>query len=105
MPEPLCKACGISVRLSDAEVRRIIAEYFGEQKVELASDEETARRLALCGSALTCVTARPAPPLWLPGTGTCAAGREAVPRSACPMVGEPSATGPIVMTEGRPCVH
>lgn len=48
MSEGECKACRISVRISDAEVRRIISEYFAGQSIELASDAETARRLELC---------------------------------------------------------
>lgn len=48
MPEADCKACRISVRLPDAEVRRILAEYFAGREVALASDTEATRRLEIC---------------------------------------------------------
>jgi hypothetical protein len=44
-----CPGCGVSVRMSPGEVERVIAEYFRGHAPELASGEESSRRLALCG--------------------------------------------------------
>lgn len=45
-----CKGCGVSVRLSEAEIERIIDEYFGQQRPVMASAEESTRRLSICGA-------------------------------------------------------
>jgi hypothetical protein len=45
-----CKGCGASVRLSDGEVQRIIAEYFQGRQVAVVDDAEYQRRLAICRS-------------------------------------------------------
>lgn len=47
-PEAECKACRISVRVSPAEVRRIISQYTQGQDVRLTDDTEADRRLAIC---------------------------------------------------------
>lgn len=48
MQNPECKGCGASVRLSAAEVQRIIAEYFQGRQVATVDNLEYERRLAIC---------------------------------------------------------
>jgi hypothetical protein len=48
MQDQDCKGCGASVRLSDAEVRRILTEYFQGRAVSTVDDAEYERRLAIC---------------------------------------------------------
>lgn len=43
-----CKGCGISVRLSPAEVDRILSEYFRDQPVAVVDDATYASRLSIC---------------------------------------------------------
>ncbi|MGE5608238.1 MAG: DUF6171 family protein [Bacillota bacterium] len=43
-----CKGCGVSVRLSDAEVQRILAEYFQGREIATVDDAEYERRLTIC---------------------------------------------------------
>lgn len=43
-----CKGCGASVRLGDAEVHRILTEYFQGRPVSTVDDAEYERRLAIC---------------------------------------------------------
>jgi len=50
LPES-CPGCGISVRLKEGELERIVAEYFRDRAPpDLASSDEAERRLALCGT-------------------------------------------------------
>jgi hypothetical protein len=48
MQEAECKGCGASVRLSDAEVQRILAEYFQGSPAAMVDDAGYERRLAIC---------------------------------------------------------
>ena len=50
MQDGECKGCGASVRLSEAEVQRILAEYFQGRPVATVDDVEYERRLAICRS-------------------------------------------------------
>ena len=45
-----CKGCGASVRLRDADVHRILTEYFQGRAVVTVDDAEYERRLAICRS-------------------------------------------------------
>ncbi len=45
-----CPGCSISVRLSQAEIERIMKDYFRGAIPELAQIDEVERRLALCAA-------------------------------------------------------
>jgi hypothetical protein len=45
-----CPGCGITVRMSEGELERVVAEYFRGRAPELVGAEEQERRLALCGA-------------------------------------------------------
>ena len=47
---PGCPGCGLSARLAEGELERIVAEYFGGRTPELAPADEAERRLSVCVS-------------------------------------------------------
>ncbi len=50
MSDGNCKGCGATVRLSDEEVDRILADYLRDHSADLAGDATYDGRLAACGA-------------------------------------------------------
>ena len=49
MSEDECKGCSASVRLSEEEVERILAEYLRDHPADIVDDATYQSRLAICG--------------------------------------------------------
>lgn len=47
-PEPLCKGCGVTVRLPAAEIDRLVAEALRAHPMPLAHPDTAEARLSLC---------------------------------------------------------
>ena len=49
MSDGNCKGCGATVRLSDEQVDRILADYLRDHPSEVVDDAAYQERLAICG--------------------------------------------------------